>query len=399
MSIEIIHGDALEILRALLSESIHCCVTSPPYWGLRDYGVSGQIGLEATPQEYVEKLVLVFREVRRVLRKDGTLWLNMGDCYAGSGRGGHIGEHSTLHGSRSNQQQTRKARASQLRCGFHATVAAAGHIGRAWVAPPDGLKQKNLIGIPWRLAFALQADGWYLRSEIIWHKPNCMPESVMDRPTVAHERIFLISKSLRYFYDADAISEPCASGPSDLRKMMERKPRIDAKHFHADPGKLAKANRSTNIGKKRGVGGLRFAIGRMFKDHDAAHLSRSGNKKRSFEGRLSHVGHGVPWEGLRRNKRSVWSVATEPFKGAHFATFPKKLVEPCILAGCPEGGTVLDPFAGSGTVGQVAHELGRGAILIELNGEYLGLIRERLDQNSKLKKHNSNGPTNKHSMV
>lgn len=293
--------------------------------------------------------------VRRVLREDGTLWLNLGDSYVANGSG--------------QVPQTKQ------------------HTGSGFAGPnrdgASGLAPKNLVGIPWRVAFALQADGWWLRSEIIWNKPNVMPESVLDRPTVSHEKIFLFAKSQDYYYDAAAIAEPCQSGDSDLRKMAEGKDRIDAKHFHTDATPLSKANPNTNIGKKRGVGGLRFAMGRpgpnsrMFKDRDVQHLSRSGNKERDFEGRMNHKAGSIPWEGFRRNKRTVWTVASQPFNGAHFATYPPNLIKPCILAGTKPGETVLDPFAGSGTTGQVALELGRRAILIELNPKYCDLIRQR----------------------
>lgn len=199
-----------------------------------------------------------------------------------------------------------------------------------------GLKHKDLVGIPWRVAFALQADGWYLRSDIIWSKPNPMPESVTDRPTKAHEYLFLLSKRERYYYDGDAIKEPVQSGPSDIKKMIEKKDRIDAKHFHNDPGALPAANPRTNIGKKRGVG--------------------------SPEG---------------RNRRTVWTVATQPYSGAHFATFPPALIEPCILAGSAAGDAVLDPFGGSGTTAMVAQRLGRRAVVIEINPAYVTLADER----------------------
>ncbi len=270
-------GDCLESLQRMRCESVHCCVTSPPYWGMRDYGVDGQIGLEATPEEYVAKMVDVFREVRRVLRGDGTLWLNLGDTY-----------NSNPHGSRDpnrwpKQQRNDHTPDNKPRC--HA------------------LKAKDLCGIPWRVALALQADGWYLRQDIIWHKPNPMPESVRDRCTKAHEYIFLLSKEPKYHYDHEAIKEP-----------------------------------ATYAGQSRG-----------------------GSKKYAT-----------------RNKRSVWTVSPRPLKGAHFAVFPPALIEPCILAGCPKGGTVLDPFAGSGTTAEVAIQHGRKAVLCELNAEYVEMQKERL---------------------
>jgi DNA modification methylase len=303
--IKLMLGDCLEMMRGMDAGSIHCCVTSPPYFGLRDYGVDGQIGLEATPEAYVAKMVDVFREVRRVLRYDGTLWLNLGDSYANDGKWGGTtgGKHADgLHGS---------------------------PIGR--LKRETGLKPKNLIGIPWRVAFALQADGWYLRSDIIWNKPNPMPESVRDRPTKSHEYIFLLAKSDSYYYDADATKEERDS--------------VSLYPGNKDPGKIQ--------GTKAHQGG-----NSQFRD----------SRQRAW-GDLSG-----------RNKRSVWTVATKPCKDAHFATFPPKLIEPCILAGCPAGGVVLDPFSGAGTTGVVAKQHGRSYVGIELNPEYIEMSRKRIDE-------------------
>jgi len=311
------HGDCLDVLRTLDDSSVHCCVTSPPYYGLRDYGCEGQIGLEETPDAYVAKMVEVFREVRRVLRDDGTLWLNLGDSYAGSwaaqSRPDGNDEKSTLQGG--NQLSARQVAAHPRRT----------HTGSTKNTP--GLKPKDLIGIPWRVAFALQADGWWLRQDIIWHKPNPMPESVRDRCTKAHEYVFLMSKSERYYYDAEAIAE-------------------DA--IHEGRVVRAKAGQSQYDDQPKTYGSS--GNGFMNKDHLIT----------------------------TRNKRSVWTVTTKPFKGAHFATFPPKLIEPCILAGCPVGGTVLDPFGGSGTTGMVAMKHGRSATLIELNHEYVEIARARI---------------------
>lgn len=297
-------GDCIETMRRLPAGSVHTCVTSPPYFGLRDYGVDGQIGLEPTPDEYVAALVAVFREVRRVLRDDGTLWLNLGDSYAAN----------------------RGCQVEQSKGGpKHGPAQAVG--GRGQKASDYGLKPKDLIGIPWRVAFALQADGWYLRQDIIWHKPNPMPESVTDRCTKAHEYIFLLSKSPRYYFDHEAIKEP-ATG--------------------RNPGNKAHK-------------------------YVAAYDASDTEEHRTKAGLLA-VG---PRE--TRNRRSVWTVATKPFKGAHFATFPPDLIEPCILAGCPEGGTVLDPFGGAGTTGLVATQAGRNAVLCEINPEYVEMARKRID--------------------
>lgn len=300
MSVQVLTGDCRETLKTLADASVHCCVTSPPYFGLRDYGHDGQIGLEQTPTEFVEQLVAVFREVKRVLRDDGTLWLNLGDSY--------------------NAHNANRGASSSISDG----ATGRGHPKHRRGLTTSNLKNKDLIGIPWRVAFALQADGWYLRQDIIWHKPNPMPESVTDRCTKAHEYIFLLSKSARYFYDAKAIEED------------------------------AKWERWGN---------------------------QTENKKHT--GTAGHLG-GKSLQELpirdKKNKRSVWSVPTKPYRGAHFATFPTELIRPCILAGCPDGGTVLDPFGGSGTTGQVAMEEGRKAILCELNPEYVNLIDQRLGE-------------------
>ena len=307
MNCEILTGDCREVLADLEDGSVNCCVTSPPYFGLRDYGVDGQIGLEQTPDAYVAELVRVFREVKRVLRDDATLWLNLGDTYAS----GNTSPASNRHPSRGQKgvvhvkEMTQDARPTPL-----------------------GLKPKDLIGIPWRVAFALQADGWYLRQDIIWAKPNPMPESVTDRCTKSHEYIFLLSKSARYCYDAAAIAEQSTQGDDTVRDRSD-----------------SKINNGTG-------------------------LAPHGDLKRN--------------DYPTRNKRSVWTVATQPYKGAHFATFPPDLIKPCILAGCPAGGTVLDCFGGSGTTGAVAESLGRNSVLIELKPEYGELQRARTAQRSML---------------
>lgn len=276
MTVEIMVGDCIEKMREMPDKSVNVCVTSPPYFGLRDYGHDGQIGLEPTPDKFVAKLVDVFHQVRRVLRDDGTLWLNLGDSYA-SYRDG-------------------KATPDTTRGDDIGTLVPKGQAKNRMASTFVGtsIKHKDLIGIPWRVAFALQADGWYLRQDIIWHKPNPMPESVRDRCTKAHEYIFLMAKSERYYYDAGAVVQDAAE------------------------------------------------------------------------------------ENQKRNRRSVWAVTTKPFKGAHFATFPPDLIEPCILAGCPKHGVVLDPFGGAGTTGLVAKKHDRRAILIELNPAYAALAQARI---------------------
>ena len=297
----IIEGDCIKGMRMLEGQSVNCVVTSPPYFGLRDYGHDGQIGLEASPDAFVAKLVDVFREVRRVLRDDGTVWLNLGDSYCS------IGHKKSSSGYGSTGLAGGKAQE-------HHPLRRENNV--------PGLKHKDLIGIPWRVAFALQADGWYLRQDIIWHKPNPMPESVRDRCTKAHEYIFLLSKSERYYWDAEAMKESAVS------KVQKRK----------RPNGL-----SVEHGKRSGVYRPNCGVSEY------------------------------------RNRRSVWSVTTKPYSGAHFATFPPDLIRPCILAGCPKDGTVLDPFGGSGTTALVALEEGRKAVLCELNTDYIALAHKRLE--------------------
>lgn len=310
----VITGDALQSLQVMPAESVDCCVTSPPYFGLRDYGHEGQMGLEESPEAYVHAQVGLFREVCRVLKPMGTLWLNLGDTYVrspnkgGSGPGGKNADYSDTYTT-----------AQSARVG-----SIDGAVGRAdrpgSRASDPSLKTKDLIGIPWRVAFALQADGWYLRSDIIWAKPNPMPESVTDRPTKSHEYLFLLTKSERYYFDHEAIKEDAV----------------------------------------RGAAGSTFNTGKTA-EHQ---LGRSSTAERVEDG--------------KRNRRDVWTIPTKPFKGAHFAVMPEALVEPCILAGCPEGGTVLDPFTGSGTVGAVALRLGRRFIGCELNPDYAEMAQRRI---------------------
>jgi DNA modification methylase len=371
----IIAGDCIAGMQTLPDASVHCCVTSPPYWGLRDYGHDGQIGLEPTPQAYVQRMVEVFREVRRVLRDDGTLWLNLGDSYAAA-RGGTSMPAETLAGGVSGRGDIVAKRGRESGYTPHRDPAA------------HGLKHKDLVGIPWRVAFALQTDGWWLRQDIIWAKPNPMPESVLDRCTKAHEYVFLLTKSERYYYDADAVSEK--------------------------------------------------ASGRECRNVKATKAARSGDKKHRTAANLHAIA-----AAETRNRRSVWTITTKPYSGAHFAVMPAALVEPCIKAGCPEhccpacgvgyeritqrdrvatrpgkvtkttgdslvdgnrdpqrhittvhtlgftpacdcaasgtiSGTVLDPFAGSGTTLAVAAELGRSGIGCELNPEYIALAERRI---------------------
>jgi DNA modification methylase len=314
--VRLIQGDTRTVMTSLSAGSVQCCVTSPPYYGLRNYGVAGQIGLEQTPDEYVAVLVSVFREVWRVLADDGTLWLNLGDSYAGGG-GYSPGSPSNVAGSKS-----------------------ARHGGEQGGRPPgikigNGMKPKDLMGIPWRVAFALQSDGWYLRSEIIWHKPNPMPESVTDRPTNAHEKVFLLTKRERYFYDADAVRE-------------------------------------SSVSPKQEAHNQRYARSYAAFDDRASESGQPGN--------VNNVGiHSRPGPG-GRNARNVWTIGTKPFVGAHFATMPIALAERCIRAGSKMGDTVLDPFGGAATTGVAAVTLGRRAVLAELNPDYIILARARVDQ-------------------
>lgn len=316
MTVMLLLGDCRATLKTMRDKSVHCCVTSPPYFGLRDYQVKEQIGLEPTPDEFVAAMVEIFREVKRVLRDDGTLWLNLGDSYfQGHGGSSTMGKGATM--------RKRVSQAHVMRDRDDVDVASWSNRDASRKEVIPGFKPKDLMGIPWRVAFALQADGWWLRQDIIWHKPNPMPESVTDRCTKAHEYIFLLSKSPRYYFDSEAIKEP-ATGRSS--------------------GNVLRKSRPTQQSIQRG--------------------DQCGS---------------VPWEGDKyRNRRSVWTVSTKPFKGAHFATFPPDLIEPCVLAGCPAGGTVLDPFGGAGTTGLVAQRNGRNSVLCELNYEYVGIACERL---------------------
>ena len=384
---QVLNGDCLAVLKTLPDCSVQCCVTSPPYWGLRDYGtasweggdgtcdhlppdeapnsnkmtsgqktshagrfagptcfkcgarrIDSQLGLEETPEQYVENMVAVFREVRRVLSDDGVLWLNLGDSYNGSG-----GNHQPHH-----KNDT----------GFQGEIGAEKHRGKG--RNISELKPKDLVGIPWRVAFALQADGWYLRQDIIWHKPNPMPESVRDRCTKSHEYLFMLTKSAKYFFDNKAIAEPLASSSIQrLQQDIENQTGSDRV-----PGK-------TNGTMKAVASGIRFGGSKYGDSDDPKHATKSGNEW-------------VVTAETKRNKRSVWTIPTRPYKGAHFATFPPALVEPCVLAASSEGNTILDPFAGSGTTLDVAEQHGRNSIGIELNPEYIDLIHQRMAKHKQL---------------
>ena len=323
----IINGNSLEVLKSLPDNSIDCCVTSPPYYALRDYGCDGQIGLEETPEKYIERLCDVFSEVRRILTPQGTLWLNIGDSYNGNKFG--------------NTEVVKNKKVSESN-DFHKKL---------W----SGAKPKDLIGIPWMLAFALRSQGWYLRQDIIWHKGNPLPESVTDRCTKSHEYIFLLSKSQKYYFDHEAIQEPCADQSRT---------------------NYACGNRTNGINKDRN-------------DNDFGERSKNwkprtkncqydGQKPNSFH--LSRENGEPDKEYYVRNKRDVWEVNTKPCKEAHFATYPFELIKPCILAGCPENGIVLDPFMGSGTTAIVARSLNRNYLGVELNPEYIKIAHRRLEK-------------------
>jgi DNA modification methylase len=338
---KIIQGDVLEMIKTLSDASIDCCVTSPPYYGLRDYGHAGQIGLEQTPEEYVAKLVAVFHEVRRVLKTEGTLWLNLGDSYNGStGTGGINGNL----GARGNQTQKSNA-------GFFIN-RAKDRTTKRWGGGQNkviGLKPKDLIGIPWMVAFALRTDGWFLRQDIIWAKPNPMPESVTDRCTKSHEYVFLMAKSQKYFYDAEAIKE--------RRRIVEE---IPTKIADTEEIKMQRNADVRKTGNKEG-----------YKESHTTGTRTGGN--------LSAAYKGVNWDVEGVNKRSVWNVPTHPYNEAHFAVFPEKLIEPMVIAGCPKGGTVLDPFSGAATTGVVCKKMNRNYIGIELNPKYVEISERRLN--------------------
>lgn len=341
----ILVGDVSEELKNIPDEFVRCIVTSPPYYKLRDYKMKKQIGLEKTPEEYIKKLVEVFRECRRILKKDGTLWVNIGDCYASSGK------------NRTKKQATAK---STLKGG----LASQEQILKQDSKISEGIKQKDLIGIPWMLAFALRADGWYLRSDIIWAKKNCMPESVEDRPTRSHEYLFLLSKSKKYYYNHEAIKEPAIYD-------------VDGTGTAARKSRQREDNKSMPDILNAGIRPAGFK--------DATnHNGKHSDKQRGHSRR--HNGFNDRWDKMTteeqctgmRNKRDVWNIATAQFPEAHFAVFPEQLIEPCILAGTEHEDIILDPFFGSGTTGLLAKKKGRHFIGIELNPEYAEMANTRL---------------------
>lgn len=371
MSVRVLTGDCLTLLPTLEAGSVQTCVTSPPYYGLRDYGVGGQIGLERTPDEYVARLVDVFRAVRRVLKPDGTVWVNLGDSYAAD-RGGTGMPAETLAGGTGDPKRGRPRNGQRQ---AHRD------------APSIGLKHKDLMGIPWRVAFALRADGWYLRRDIIWAKPNGMPESVRDRPTSSHEYVFLLTKSARYFYDTDAARTPPA--PSSETRLVQN---VEAQAGSARANGGGKTNGPMKAVQRKAHGSTlegaphgRHALG------EAIPLRERRSDKQRGHGRV-HAGFNDRWDKMERseqraqgsNLRSVWWIAPAQYREAHFAVMPIGIAEICITAGSRPGDTVLDPFGGAGTTGLVADRLGRNAILVELNPAYSAMAKERITRDAPL---------------
>lgn len=351
MTVQIICGDCREILSGLPEGSVDCVVTSPPYWGLRDYGIGGQLGLEKSLGEHIAVMVDVFSHVRRVLKYTGTLWLNYGDCYAASANGRSVADTKAA----GNDDRTFRDKPFSTVGPIHRGKRTERGAGR-WGGGNNSdacLKPKDLAMVPHRLAIALQEDGWWVRQDIVWSKPNPMPESIKDRCTKSHEYIFMLTKSARYYYDADAIAESASENS----------------HGGSQP----------NAGQKAAARGDGGKLGLTVKQRD----KQRGHSRR-------HAGFNDRWDKMKkaeqcsgkRNKRSVWTVATHPYSDAHFATFPPALIEPCIKAGCPIGGTVLDPFGGAGTTGMVADRLKRNAILIELNPEYAAMAERRIQNDA-----------------
>ena len=399
MEIQILQGDAIKQLQKLDDKSINTCITSPPYWGLRDYGENNQLGLEETPEEFVDNLVKVFREVKRVLRDDGTVWLNLGDSYARTG--GDSSKKGRHWDDRKNNPNT----------------------GHNRYAKDIGLKQKDLVGIPWRVALALQQDGWYLRQDIIWHKPNPMPESVKDRCTKAHEYIFLLSKSPKYYFDNEAIKEDCITKSKQTNKKNTHG-KYETKENEAKNRQGIHSNRGDKLIEVRTKLPMQKDLVDFLRSKTTAKILANStdipltkiehwfrydetgfayptiedwNKVKEFiddwSNEFNLIDEALTYYDLKtdevmytnkKNKRSVWTVSTKSFKGAHFATFPMDLIEPCVLAGCPEDGVVLDPFAGSGTTGIVAVNNKRNACLIDLSAEYIDIAKKRIKEQAEV---------------
>lgn len=370
MKNEILQGDVLAVLKTIPDNYVNCCVTSPPYWGLRDYGHSEQIGLEKTPELYVAKMVEVFNQVKRVLKPDGTLWLNLGDSYSNASPGS--GGKCKLKGAGRNMTESRYTNIKR---------------------DVSSIKPKDLIGIPWMVAFALRSAGWYLRSDIIWHKPNPMPESVTDRPTKSHEYIFLMSKSGKYYYDYEAIQTPLKDISlqrlSQDIKNQKGSSRVPGKtngnmKAVASPGRNPRPGIDTRGGNQGSTNGIPYHKNLQSKGQQAHSMHKArlyGISGTGFDGHSGNydkdgnvIGNGFA------NKKSVWTVPTKPYKEAHFATFPQDLIIDCIKAGCPVGGIVLDPFMGAGTTAIVAKKLNRNYIGIELNPKYISIAEKRIEK-------------------
>lgn len=360
--------NCLDTMARMPDNSIDCCVTSPPYYGLRDYGVDGQIGLEKTPEEYINKITEIFSEVKRTLKPEGTLWLNLGDSYVGS----------TLE-TKSKRDNSPIAKGT-----ISSQENRSGRGKRTKEMLKNKLKPKDLIGIPWMVAFALRADGWYLRQDIIWSKPNPMPESVKDRCTKSHEYIFLLTKSKKYYYDAEAIKEDAiwADGPNAPDKIKSPYGQGFTRQNYSTPtgwdnelgphGTIHRNGRTNKKSKRKGPQTFGGKKARDGQDNEGDPRNMGRTDKNSQWGKV--------WDSdiPTRNKRSVWNVATTPYKEAHFAVFPEMLIVDCIKAGCPEGGIVYDPFAGSGTTAKMSHLLKRNWIGSELNKDYVDIANKRL---------------------
>lgn len=350
-------GDCRDVMRSLIADGVHvqCIVTSPPYWGLRDYGVAGQLGMEPTLREFIDNMVEVFDLARELLADDGTLWLNMGDSYAGSW-GAQSREHAGKHAPNASMLSANQIKAAQRKASGTGTIR------------DEGFKPKDLYGQPWRLAFALHDAGWWLRQDIIWHKPNPMPESARDRCTKAHEYLFLLTKSEKYYFDQDAIREPASYGATPTG--------VGFGHgYDAEPKERVRIPSGWDTSE----GGHRDMTGRYSKRNSFARETKYSNAEHGQKAQHRAGRKDIDYSGTR-NKRSVWTIATQSYTGAHFATFPEALVEPCILAGTRPGDIVLDIFMGSGTVASVAQRLGRRWLGIELNPDYIALQAERTRQ-------------------
>jgi len=353
VTVRILKGDCRDVLRELPAESVHCVVTSPPYWRQRDYGMPAQLGLEPTPEEYIDKLTAIFREARRVLRDDGTAWINIGDKWASGGNGGG--------GSFMEDRGEAWAHAKN---------------SKGWRSPPTGYKDKDLVGLPFMLAFAMRADGWFWRQCNIWAKPNGMPESVSDRSTISHEYVLHFSKRNDYWYDADAARTPAApSTETRLAQDVDSQAGSDRANGGAKTNGPMKAVGRKLTGSPHG----RHAIGDQLPATERRSDKQRGHTRR-------HAGFNDRWDAMERegqlangaNLRSVWWIAPANYREGHYAVMPDALAEICMVAGCPKGGAVLDPFGGAGTTGLVADRLGRNAILIELNPEYAAMAERRI---------------------